>query len=217
MSKIITPTKRVAFSCLLRGFLWWRGLILGISALAVGTNAPATSVVPPDFLELVNQADYIVRVVVKSVASEWRTSPGQRHIFTRVELEVKEVIAGTPPQPLVLEMLGGKMGDEELVVEGVPRFKVGDEDILFVHGNGQQFCPLVAIMHGRYPIMRDSDSGRRYIARSNGVPLFDEKEVSLPMSRKVPAAQAARTGLQSLSPADFVKRIQAMRHDRVQN
>jgi hypothetical protein len=169
--------------------------------------AQATTVIPPDFQQLVDQSDYIVRAVVKSVTSEMRSDGPNRHIITKVDLNVTEVISGTPPQPLVLEMLGGTVGAEAMVVEGAPQFKVGDEDILFVHGNGQQFNPLVALMHGRYPIKRDAATGREYMARSNGAALYDEKDVVQPMSDPAPARQALKTNAQPLTPADFVSRI----------
>ena len=141
----------------------------------------ATTVVPPNFDELVNESDYIVRAVVKSVTSEWREKQGHRHIFTFVELEVLEVIHGTPPQPLVLEMLGGEVGGEAMVVQGMPKFEVGQEDILFVRGNGRQFYPLTAAMHGRYPVVRDK-GGHAHVTRSNHAALHATAEVAQSMT-----------------------------------
>jgi len=166
----------------------------------------ATTVIPPAFGGLVGQSDYIVRAVVKSVSSEMVTDSYGRHIFTNVEVEVKQVVAGSPPQPLVLRMLGGRVGTEEMTVQGAPKFAVGDEDILFIHGNGVQFTPLVALMHGRYPILQDS-AGRSYVARSNGQPLYSESEVSLPMETAIPV-KAATARAQPLTPEEFISRIQ---------
>src|SRR6185369_11749113 len=92
----------------------------------------ATSVIAPDFDGLVHGADYVVRAVVKSVTSEYRVTPQGRAIFTKVELQVLETITGTPPSPLVLELLGGTVDGVTMRVEGTPQFHVGDEDILFV-------------------------------------------------------------------------------------
>ena len=186
------------------------GLLLFLAAVA----APATTVRPPEFDNLVGQADYVVRAVVKSVTAELRTSGPHRHIITKVELDVREVICGTPPQPLVLEMLGGRVGAEEMVVDGAPKFKVGDEDILFVHGYGRLFTPLVALMHGRYPIKREAATGREYIARSDGTPLTSEQNVSQPMAetaavQTTPGESVAPTTAPALTPADFVSRITA--------
>ena len=165
-------------------------------------------VIPPKFAELVKQSDYIVHAVVKSVTSEMFSNGAHRHIITKVELDVREVISGAPPQPLVLQMLGGKVGAEEMVVEGAPKFKVGDEDILFLHGNGRQLNPLVALMHGRYPIKREAGTGREYMTRSNGRPLTNEQEVVQPMEGNATVPFTPNSAL-ALSPADFTSRIKA--------
>ena len=179
-------------------------------ALTVLPVVHATTVVPPKFEELVNESDYIVRGVVKSVTSEWREKQGQRHIFTFVEIDVLEVIHGTPPQPLVLEMLGGQVGEEALVVQGMPKFEVGQEDILFVRGNGRQFYPLTAAMHGRYPVVREK-KGSPHVTRSNRVALHSTAEVALPMpeGNEVGAQQQVSADTPALSPDDFTKQIRA--------
>ena len=178
---------------------------------ALLSSAFATSVIAPDFDQLVNESDYIVRAVVKSVTSEYRASPNGRKIITKVEVEVREVVSGTPPAQVVLEMLGGKVGDEQLTLEGAPQFKVGDEDILFVSGNGTNICPLFAMMHGRYPVMRETGTGRAYMARSNRVPLQDTAEVAQSMSEGAVAGQPpkVKSPAQALTPEQFVQQIKA--------
>jgi len=190
---------------------WWRSFLVSLIFFSIGPTIEATTVVPPKFSELVNESDYIVRAVVRSVNSEWREKDGQRHIFTKVEVEVLEVINGNPPQPLVLEMLGGRVGEDEMVIEGMPKFAVGQEDILFVRGNGRQFFPLTAAMHGRYPVVRER-SGRAYVTRNNRIPLHDTAEVALPMaesnsSAKIQGQESAMT--LGLSPDSFVQQIRS--------
>ena len=188
----------------------WRVLALG--ALIGAVPVRATSVVAPSFNSLVGQADYIVHAVVKSVRAEMREAGPHRHIVTLVELDVREVISGTPPQPLVLQMLGGKVGTEEMVVDGAPRFAVGDEDILFVRGNGRQLNPLVALMHGRYPIKREAGSGRAFVARSDGAPLLSEQDVAAPLAAPPTGGpRLARSVAAALSPEEFASRIKAAR------
>ena len=164
-------------------------------------------VVPPKFSELVSKSDYIVRAVVVSVTSEYRVNGAHRHIITKVALDVREVISGTPPLPLVLVMVGGKVGDEELRVDGAPKFSVGDEDILFIHGNGRQLNPLVALMHGRYSIKREAGTGREYMTRNNGAPLTSEQGVAQPMADRIISAQSAQAAPPALSPTEFTNRI----------
>jgi hypothetical protein len=169
------------------------------------------SIVPPTFSELVNGADYIVRATVKSVTSGWKETQGQRHIVTHVELEVRDVIAGTPPSPLILEMLGGQIGDQLMVVEGAPQFKVGEEGIFFVRGNGRQFFPLVAVSHGHYPILKDA-AGLEYVARDNLVPLMSVDEVAKPLKGiATSSGQAHASSAGALNPSDFMRQIRNAR------
>jgi hypothetical protein len=182
--------------------------LLGFAAFP----ARATTVVPPDFVQLVNGSDYVVRARVKAASAERRLVGTRPLIFTRIELEVIEVLAGAPPERPVLEMLGGQIGDEELWIEGAPRFAVGDEDIIFVSGNGANFHPLYALGHGRYRITRDG-AGRERVLRSNGVPLEDVAEVALPLSDGSAAAWQARLrpSTRALTPAEFGALVRAAR------
>ncbi|MBS0663651.1 MAG: hypothetical protein JSR48_10345 [Verrucomicrobia bacterium] len=194
--------------------IWLRrlsGLAVLAGVVAIAPLARAMSVVPPKFTELVGGSDYVVRTIVKSVKSEWRESHGQLHIYTLVELDVTEVVAGTPPHPLVLRILGGKVGGDELVVEGAPQFVVGQEDILFVRGNGKQFFPLTAVTHGRYPVVKDPGSGREYVARNNGEPLQAVTDVAKPLAEGAARdSQAqAKAVAQALTPTQFIQQIRA--------
>jgi hypothetical protein len=194
---------------------WRRPLCLFL--FLVGVIAHGTTVVPPKFTELVGKSDYIVRAMVKAVTSELRNDGSGRHIITKVELAVIEIISGNPPQPLVLQMLGGKVGRDEMVVEGAPKFKVGDEDILFVRGNGRLLSPLFGMMYGRYPIKRDAATGREYMTRSNGAPLVNESEVETPLIGQASAPVSDRSYSAAvlaiaipLSPSDFTGKIKAV-------
>jgi hypothetical protein len=191
----------------------WLSLIVVVCLLAANP-ARATTVIAPDFNSLVSGADYVVRAAVKSVTSEYRTTPQGRAIFTKVELQVLETITGTPPQPLVLQLLGGTADGVTMRVEGVPQFRVGDEDILFVQNNGTQFYPLVGIMNGKFPVKYDAVTGTAYVARSNGVPLYDEKDVKQEMG-SASAAQAQHPAQQPLSPEAFATKIREAHNNQV--
>jgi hypothetical protein len=181
--------------------------IVALTALiAWVTPAPATTVIPPKFEELVGKSDYIIRAVVSDVSAEIVGTGSSRHILTKITVQVHQVISGSAPSTVVLEQLGGQVGAERMVVDGTPTFQVGDEDILFVHGNGKNFSPFVALMHGRYPILKDS-TGREYVARANGTPLYSEQEVSQPFAAPKSGALAEHAA-PALSPDDFVGRIQ---------
>lgn len=182
--------------------------VLLFSLMVIAPVSEATTVVPPEFPKLVSGSDCIVRAVVKNVTSVKKSRAGRSaKIFTEVELTVTEVIAGNPPANLTLELLGGKVGEQELTVEGMPQFHVGDEDILFVSGNGRNISPLYGMMHGRYPILKDA-AGRRYVARSDGEPLRTTAQISTPMAESADTRSAQATA-SALTPEDFIAQIKA--------
>lgn len=166
---------------------------------------PATTIIAPDFDQLVNTADFVVRAKVKAVATEWRQNPdnpGKPYIGTNVELEVLEVISGTPPTPLVLSLVGGRIGDRQLTVDGSPHFEAGQENILFIRGNGQRIVPLVGMHYGHYHVRRDARTGEAQVMRSGGKLLYNENEVALPDSA-VSAVPARDPRAKPLTPAQF--------------
>lgn len=175
----------------------------------------ATTVVPPEFPTLVNESDYIIHAVVKSVSSSKQpTRTGGKKIITRVELDVVEVVAGQPPEPVVLELLGGRVGDEEMRVEGMPQFHVGDEDILFVRDNGTTICPLYGMMHGRYAIEKSPARGKKQVIRADGAPLRNTAQISAPLLERgdhevsVSDTRSA-SATPALEPAEFIRQIKA--------
>ncbi len=183
--------------------------LAALALLALIPAARATTVIAPDFDSMVGSSDYIVRAVVKSITSEWRDNPdqpGHRYIGSLVTLDVKEVIKGSPPSPLVLDLVGGRIGDIALTIDGAPKFTVGDENILFVQGNGRQIIPLVGMWHGYYPVRRDQRTGQDQVLRSNGKLLYNEQEVSLPESA-LSTAPARDPKAKPLNSADFAVRI----------
>ncbi|MFZ9681826.1 MAG: hypothetical protein ACO3DQ_01270 [Cephaloticoccus sp.] len=176
-------------------------------------SLPATVIIPPDFDTLAAGSDYVIRARVTEKTSELVPSAAGRKIVTHVKVDVLEVIAGEPPASLVLVCLGGRVGDEELIVDGAPVFNVGDESVLFVKGNGRAFSPLYAMTYGQYPIRTDAATKRRYVARGNDVPLESVAEVAQPLldAPAAAAVKASRNLAKALSPDEFALEIKTAR------
>src|SRR5688572_16611277 len=180
--------------------------------LALAPFVHATSVVPPSFPELVGEADAIYRGRVSAIQAKRVELPnGEGSVIkTFVTLVVERVLKGPEREEVTLEFLGGTVGDESITVSGMPKFNLGAKEIVFVQKNGQQFCPLVGLMHGRYRVLRDEATAREHIARDNGVPLTDTSEVELPITTlpgPVRAASAASASANALTPAAFESSI----------
>ena len=178
--------------------------VLALAAFAAGIagfpSARATSVIPPTFPELVAEADAIVRGRVTDIAVRRTAAPdGTPIIKTFVTFAVERTLKGADRREVTLEFLGGTVGEESLVVTGMPRFERGAADYLFIERNGVQFCPLVAVRHGRYRLLRDA-GGREFIARDNSVPLTDVAQVVLPLV-DLPSALRAAGAAGGLPPA----------------
>jgi hypothetical protein len=110
---------------------------------------------------LSDAANVIVRG--KVVAVKYRNSAGGRNgsrgvPYTFVTYAVSSVLQGANPgKTLTLRFVGGADGRGSFVdAEGVPHFQVGEEDILFVVGNGERGCPLVMCEFGRFRILNDT-------------------------------------------------------------
>jgi hypothetical protein len=182
--------------------VFFQGL-LGVMLCLVGTRAVrATSVIPPTFPELVAEAESIFRGRVTDIAVRRSSAPdGTPVIKTHVTFAAERTLKGPERASVTLEFLGGTIGDESLFVTGLPRFELGSTDYLFVERNGVQFCPLVAVRHGRYRVLRDA-AGREFVARDNAVPLTDVTQVVLPLAN-LPAAIRSAGVPGALTPVAF--------------
>ena len=78
---------------------------------------------------------------------------------------------------ITLQFLGGTVGGVTLEIDGVPKFSAGDRVLLFVEGNGVQFCPLVGVFHGKFGVRKDQKTGRDTVVMHDGKPLRDTAEI----------------------------------------
>ena len=155
----------------------------------------ATTVIPPTFDQLVQQAELIFQGTVTDVRSVWEGEGAQRHIETYVTFQIADSVKGNAGNSYTIRMLGGSVGDETMVVSDTPKFKVGDRDILFVEHNNEQFVPLVGINNGRFHVQRDEQTGRDIITNGEGEPVRDLTK----LGREEESVSAA----EAISPDDF--------------
>lgn len=142
--------------------------LLALAALAAFIpTTQATTVIPPTFDELVDQAEIIFQGEVTAVKSQWVGEGAQRHIVSYVTFRIEDSLKGNPGQSYTIRMLGGTVGDESMGVTDAPKFDVGDRDVLFVQNNGTQFIPLVGIMYGRFHVQRDQ-TGHESVLTNQG-------------------------------------------------
>jgi len=146
----------------------------------------ATTVIPPSFDQLVDQAEAIFQGSVTDVRSQWAGEGSQKQIVSYVTFKVEDSLKGNTGASYTLRMYGGTVGEDSMGISDAPTFKVGDRDIVFVENNGSQAIPLVGIMYGRFHVKRNQ-SGQDIVARNEGE--FVRNVASL--GREMEAATAA--------------------------
>jgi hypothetical protein len=178
-----------------------RYLVFSVCLFLALSAARATTVIPPTFDDLVGKAELIFQGAVTNVRSQWVGEGAQRHIASYVTFQVEDALKGSPGASYTIQMLGGTVDGETMEVADSPKFAVGDRDILFVERNGQQFIPLVGIMHGRFRVQRDAQTGREIVATSEGNRLTDPERLGK-------AANVSTEAAPALSPIAFKEAIQ---------
>jgi hypothetical protein len=173
---------------------------LSLACLCVGLHATrGTTVIPPTFDELVSRAEVIFQGTVTDVRSQWTGEGAQHRIESYVTFRVEDAMKGAPGESYTLRMLGGTVDGETMEVSDSPKFKIGDRDVIFVENNGSQFIPLVGIMHGRFHVDKDKETGREMIKTNQREPLKDLSRLGK-QEQKASASEA-------LSPNDFKSAI----------
>ena len=145
-------------------------LVVASLALAAGLG-PALGVtfLPKSFAELVDEADEIFVGGVAGLAS--RQTPAGT-IVTDVTFSKVEVIKGDPGvAERTLVVLGGRVGDQTLVLPGVPSFLPGVTYLVFSRGNGTSVFPVVGGDQGLYEIRSDPATGERLAFGARGQPV----------------------------------------------
>jgi hypothetical protein len=184
-----------------------RRLLQSVVIVTAAWAALGTTVVPLEFGRLVDLSEQVVRGTVIDVRCAWRTFEDSRFIVTLVTIRVDETVVGKPAAALELQFLGGTLDGETLKVAGQPQFQIGDEDILFVAGNGRSICPLVAMAYGRILVV-PGPGGEATVARDNGAPILALADMGTPMTEaRVARSQRATAPPASISAEDFCAAI----------
>jgi len=176
------------------------GFLVFPALFSLGFVANATTVIPPNFDELVSRAEVIFEGEVTGVQSQWIGQGAEHRIVTFVTFKVGDTLKGTPGASYSIRMLGGTVDGQTMEVTDSPKFKVGDHDVLFVENNGSQFIPLVGIQHGRFRVQKDQ-AGRDTLITGDGQPLADVNQLGANEAALAPTKAA-------LSLNDFKAAIQ---------
>jgi hypothetical protein len=172
-----------------------------LCALLAAGRAGSTTVVAMTFDELLAGAEEVFVGQVVDLRSNWEETRSGRAIVTLVTFRVDRVLKGRLGPQTALEFLGGTIGEDTFEVAGVPRFRLGDRDVLFVSGAVRAVSPIVGMMQGRFRVIRDPDRGVDMVRTYGGDAIASLDEIGRP-----PVAGRMRT-LSPMTLDQFVARV----------
>ena len=117
-------------------------LFLVIAALLATTPAWATVVRPASLQELAESSAVIVHAAVGEVNDRLAQGQGDA-IRTKIVFEILEAIKGFKKSSGVLTLVlpGGRLGDNVLLIPGMPTFQPGQEVVLLLEATATGFTP----------------------------------------------------------------------------
>lgn len=151
----------------------WKWLIAWLLVVLWPATAAATVLIHVGLDELIDVSDVIAHVDVESVEF---ISPREGVIKTRTTFRARDVLLGSEDfdgDRIVVEVVGGEWGDLVGHIAGMPRFRAGQETLLFLErtSTGHIFTGLG---QGVFRVRRDGESGEALVTRKlNGVGLVD--------------------------------------------
>ena len=139
-------------------------LILFVSRIYGTTLAQLT------LAQLTSAAPIIVKARCTGTESLWHDS----EIWTVTSFRAEEIWKGNVSQQFQVWMLGGRVGPVISYVPGAPRFRPGDEVVLFLEPTRSGMLSITAWGEGTFRIFRNAMSGKPRVTQDTAsLPSFD--------------------------------------------
>ncbi len=112
--------------------------LLSILALLFNPRASFPLVIEGAIQADTESAEYIAAVEITKIEAR-----KEDRIYTYVTYRPIEVWKGDPDAlPRTIRMMGGKVGDERLIVSDIPQFEIGGKYLLFLRFDNP-YCPII--------------------------------------------------------------------------
>lgn len=123
----------------------------------------ATTIEKLSLEEMTYLAQRIVRARCISNSSFW----AEGEIWTSTSLEVLETLKGPTTNRIEVRLLGGTVGGLDASVSGVPRFREGDEVVLFLEPTKHGDLTVVSWQQGTMRVLYDSRTGAKVVTQES--------------------------------------------------
>src|SRR5580658_10006125 len=140
-------------------------VVLLVALLAsVAMSASATTLERMSVAKMTQAAQLVVRAQCVANSTGWDGG----EIWTFTSFAVEDAWKGAPSgaaQQLTVRLLGGSVGNLSSTVSGVPRFRPGEEVILFLQSTARGDYSIVSWVQGTFRIRRDARSGAEIVVQ----------------------------------------------------
>ena len=164
-------------------------------SMALHENAAATTLARMSIEQMSRSAPLIVHARCIGNSTGWDSG----EIWTFTNFEVEESWKGSAPSPISVRLLGGRLGNLTSNVSGVPRFRSGEEVVLFLEPTARGDFSIVSWAQGTLRIRRNNRTGEESVTQDTAsIPTFD------PGTRRY-----VTQGIRNLGLSDFRARVEA--------
>ncbi|MBZ5645474.1 MAG: hypothetical protein LAO19_22170 [Acidobacteriia bacterium] len=144
--------------------------------------------------QLAAAADGVARVRCAAAESRWENGA----IWTVTTFDVIETLKGSLPGQVVVHLPGGRVGHLTAAVDGAPKFRPGEQAVVFLERAGTGGYSVAGWVEGTFRIVQDPISRREIVTQdSSGFAVFDQATRTFRAEgiRKMPMEQfRARVG-----------------------
>lgn len=131
------------------------GCFVLLLAIGIHGRATATTLAHMSIEKMSRTAPLIVRTRCISNSTGWDAG----EVWTFTNFEVEETWKGSAPARIEVRLLGGRLNRITSSVSGIPRFRPGEEVILFLEPTGRGDFSVMSWEQGTFRIRRDVRSG----------------------------------------------------------
>ncbi len=131
--------------------------------LAIGGATKATTLVHMSVAQMSHVAHAVVRARCLENSTRWDAG----EIWTFTSFEVQELWQGSAAPRITVRLLGGRAGTLTSSVSGVPRFRAGEEVVLFLERTPRGDFSVVSWEQGTFRIRRAAATGLESVTQDS--------------------------------------------------
>ena len=137
--------------------------------------AEATTLIQLGTLDMLNLADVVA--VGRVAATECYLHPEGGFPLTRILVNVELPLKGGADASLLIEELGGQVGDLIGEVPGAPQYKVGEEVLVFLQAMENGTYRTYGMFQGKFAVVTDTVGERYLVNQRADAMLMDQDRI----------------------------------------